>query len=139
MLKYMLDTNISIYIVKNRPEVVGVRSNIRIALLYLSAWLGGNGCVPIDNLMEDAATAEISRAQLWQWIRHPEARLESGVKIDSAMYRAVRAGIVDELVESAAGESPGLLARAAELLDELVLNDEFASFLTLRAYAVISR
>jgi malate synthase len=117
----------------------GVRSNIRIALLYLSAWLGGNGCVPIDNLMEDAATAEISRAQLWQWIRHPEASLESGAKIDSAMYRAVRAGIVDELVESAAGESPGLLARAAELLDELVLNDEFASFLTLRAYAVISR
>ena len=117
----------------------GVRSNIRIALLYLSAWLGGNGCVPIDNLMEDAATAEISRAQLWQWIRHPEARLESGGKIDGAMYRAVRAGIVDELVESAAGESPGLLARAAELLDELVLNDEFASFLTLRAYAVISR
>ena len=64
----------------------GVRSNIRIALLYLSAWLGGNGCVPIDNLMEDAATAEISRAQLWQWIRHPEARLESGAKIDGAMY-----------------------------------------------------
>lgn len=116
----------------------GVRGNIRIALLYLSAWLGGNGCVPIDNLMEDAATAEISRAQLWQWVHHPEAGLESGGKIDRAMYRAARSQIVHELVESSAQQSAGWLAKAAELLDELVLNDEFAAFLTLRAYAVIT-
>ncbi len=116
----------------------GLRSNIRIALLYLSAWLGGNGCVPIDNLMEDAATAEISRAQLWQWIRHPEAHLEGGNKIDAGMYRAARIQIIEELTEHADKEFAGLLTKAAELLDELVLNDEFAAFLTLQAYEEIS-
>jgi len=116
----------------------GLRSNIRIALLYLAAWLGGNGCVPIDNLMEDAATAEISRAQLWQWIRHPEARLEGGRKIDAAMYREARAEILDTLGEHAAEEFASQLVKAAELLDELVLDDEFAAFLTLKAYEVIS-
>jgi len=116
----------------------GVRSNIRIALLYLSAWLGGNGCVPINNLMEDAATAEISRAQLWQWVRHPDARLESGSKIDAAMYRSARIHIVEELAGQAEREFARSLAKAAELLDDLVLNDEFAPFLTLKAYEVIS-
>jgi len=116
----------------------GLRSNIRVALLYLAAWLGGNGCVPIDNLMEDAATAEISRAQLWQWIRHPQAYLEGGNKIDAEMYHATRGRIVDELQEHAEGAFAGCLAKAAELLDELVLNDEFATFLTLQAYEVIA-
>jgi malate synthase len=116
----------------------GVRSNIRVALLYLAAWLGGNGCVPIDNLMEDAATAEISRAQLWQWIRHPEARLDSGAKIDAALYRKLRAEIFGSLAQAAPGEFAGLLAKAAELMDDLVLNDQFATFLTLQAYEVIS-
>ncbi|HLF30321.1 MAG TPA: malate synthase A, partial [Xanthomonadales bacterium] len=116
----------------------GLRSNIRIAVLYLSAWLGGNGCVPIDNLMEDAATAEISRAQLWQWIRHPRARLENGAPIDAALYRAERIRIVEGLMQQADSDTVKLLARAAVLLDGLVLDDEFAAFLTLKAYEVIS-
>ena len=116
----------------------GLRSNIRITLLYLASWLGGNGCVPIDNLMEDAATAEISRAQLWQWVRHPEAQLDSGIEINNPMYRAARAQIVDELVEQSEGEFSSQLIKAAELLDDLVLDDEFATFLTLKAYEVIS-
>ena len=116
----------------------GVHSNIRIALLYLAAWLGGNGCVPIDNLMEDAATAEISRAQLWQWIRNPEARLENGEKIDAALYRSAREQILDGLVKTAEADFSPLLKKAAQLLDDLVLDDEFATFLTLQAYEVIS-
>ena len=116
----------------------GLRSNIRIALLYLAAWLGGNGCVPIDNLMEDAATAEISRAQLWQWVRHPGAVLDGGRNVDVSMYRAARVQIVDELVARAGAESVANLNRAAELLDDLVINDEFAAFLTLKAYEIIS-
>ena len=116
----------------------GLRSNIRIALLYLAAWLGGNGCVPIDNLMEDAATAEISRAQLWQWVRNPGAVLEDGRNIDLAMYCAARARIADDLIERAGSAAVANLVKAAELLDELVLNEEFAAFLTLKAYEVIS-
>jgi malate synthase len=116
----------------------GLRSNIRIALLYLEAWLGGNGCVPIDNLMEDAATAEISRAQLWQWIRNPEAKLESGANIDSAMYRAARSQILEMLMEHADQGMSRRLKTAKELLDKMVLEDEFPDFLTLDAYRIIS-
>jgi malate synthase len=116
----------------------GLNSNIRVALLYLTAWLGGNGCVPIDNLMEDAATAEISRAQLWQWIRHEDARLEDGTLIDDQVYRDARRDIVAAL-ESGAGESfTTQLHQAADLMDALVLSDDFADFLTLQAYETIS-
>jgi len=124
--------------VKGTITESGLRANIRVALLYLAAWLEGNGCVPIDNLMEDAATAEISRAQLWQWIRHPEAQLEDGADIDAATYRAARGQIKEFLVEHAGNHGTTALNKAAELLDELVLNDEFADFLTLRAYQAIS-
>ena len=113
----------------------GLRGNIRVALLYLSAWLGGNGCVPIDHLMEDAATAEICRAQLWQWIRHPEAKLATGTNIDEAMYRTAKAQILGKLVEKADRDLYKHLSKAAELLDEMVLDDSFATFLTLKAYA----
>jgi len=115
----------------------GFRSNIRIALLYLQAWLGGNGCVPIDNLMEDAATAEISRAQLWQWLRNPAAKLDNGSGIDTGMYRAERSRILDDLLQQAGAGESAQLRKAAELMDRLVLNDEFATFLTLDAYAAI--
>ena len=94
--------------------------------------------MPIDNLMEDAATAEISRAQLWQWIRSPQAKLVSGEQITASMYRSARAQIVEELVSQASGDAARNLTRAAELMDDLVLNDEFAPFLTLKAYELIS-
>jgi len=112
----------------------GFRSNIRVALLYLAAWLGGNGCVPIDNLMEDAATAEISRAQLWQWIRHPKAMLQNGNKIDATAYRSARSHVVDHLAGELKGQESKNLHTAADLLDRLVLDDDFAAFLTLQAY-----
>ena len=115
----------------------GMRANIRVALLYLSAWLGGNGCVPIDNLMEDAATAEISRTQLWQWVRHSQARLEDGRDIDLALF----AGLLDEtlagLLENESPQNAALLQDAAGLLNRLTLNDQLAGFLTLEAYEML--
>ena len=115
-----------------------MRGNIRVALLYLAAWLDGNGCVPIDHLMEDAATAEISRAQLWQWIRHPKAQLAGGVNIDAELYQGMRTEILDALEADASPATADQLRSAAGLLDDLTLNDEFATFLTLKAYQLIS-
>ena len=113
----------------------GVRTNVRVALHYLAAWLAGSGAVAIDNLMEDAATAEISRAQLWQWIRHGAA-LDDGRPVTAEMYRAVRAEELAALQGSLA--DAGATARmtdAAELLDGLVLDERFVEFLTIPGYA----
>ena len=105
----------------------GVRQNINVGVLYLAAWLGGSGAVPLYNLMEDAATAEISRTQLWQWIHHG-ARLDDGRVIDAELYRRVR----DEELSSI-GDKPHVKT-AARIFDELILADELADFLTLPAY-----
>jgi malate synthase len=110
----------------------GVRQNINVGILYLEAWLGGLGCVPLYNLMEDAATAEISRTQLWQWIHH-EATLDDGRTIDEAMYRQIR----DEELKSI-GNRPHI-DKAVEILDRLILSDELADFLTLPAYDELLR
>jgi len=111
----------------------GVRTNVSVALQYTAAWLGGLGAVAINDLMEDAATAEISRAQLWQWIR-TRARTADGTAVDADLYRRVRS---DE-VEALTGRVDGIrLAQAAALLDALVLADRFEAFLTLPAYDVL--
>ena len=114
----------------------GLRNNVSVALQYLAAWLSGNGCVPIYNLMEDAATAEISRAQVWQWIRHPSGLLDDGRKVTAAMFRdmlaAEQARLAGELGEAAWRK--GNFPRAGELLDEITTSDRFATFLTLSAY-----
>jgi malate synthase len=103
----------------------GLRANTRVALAYLDNWLRGNGAAAIDNLMEDVATAEIARSQLWLWrsrgILWPER------------YRAIR----DEELAKLGGLDAGRMAEAVDLLDRLVLDDDFAEFLTLRAYAVL--
>jgi malate synthase len=110
----------------------GVRGNIRVAIEYLAAWLDGQGCVPINHLMEDAATAEISRAQLWQWIRHDAGRLDDGRNIDAELVRGWQSEIVDELrEEGSVGEQ---LDAAAELLEHVTHSDEFIEFITLPAY-----
>jgi malate synthase len=113
----------------------GVRQNINVGILYLEAWLGGLGCVPLYNLMEDAATAEISRTQLWQWIHH-EAKLDDGRTIDAALYSQLR----DEELSSIrqrlgdARVAQGFLGSATRIFDALILDDELADFLTLPAY-----
>src|SRR5205085_6886465 len=108
----------------------GLRQNVNVGILYLEAWLGALGCVPLYNLMEDAATAEISRTQLWQWLHH-EARLDDGRLIDATLYKKLR----DEEVASMRGRvSEPSLARATRLFDELTLSDTLADFLTIPAY-----
>ena len=111
----------------------GVRANVRVALAYLDRWLRGNGAAAIDNLMEDAATAEIARSQLWHWrTRAVPARRRAG----RGRGRCT-AAIRDEELARLGGAGTGRLAEAADLLDRLVLDDDFAEFLTLRAYALL--
>jgi malate synthase len=105
----------------------GVRLNVNVALQYLNAWLDGNGAAAIYNLMEDTATAEISRAQLWQWLYHG-AKLGDGRTFTKDMYRQIRAEELATLGDSA------YYREAAEILDELVLNETFIEFLTFVAY-----
>jgi malate synthase len=109
----------------------GARLNVSVALQYLDSWLRGNGAAAINNLMEDAATAEISRSQLWQW-RTTGASLDDGGALTADRYRGIRA---EELAALSAGAPAGArLDDAAELLDALVLDDQFTEFLTLPAY-----
>jgi len=110
----------------------GLRQNVNVGIRYLAAWLGGSGAVPLEHLMEDAATAEISRTQLWQWIRHG-ARLEDGRTVDAALYRRIR----EEELQSI-GEKPQVQT-AARLFDELILAPELADFLTIPAYEELLR
>ncbi len=107
----------------------GFRMNVDVGLQYVNSWLLGNGAAAIYNLMEDAATAEISRGQLWQWIQNG-AKLEDGIPCTAELYLKVRA----EELEKAGGAGAGRYAEAAEILDSLVTAPNFAEFLTLPAY-----
>ncbi len=113
----------------------GFRQNVNVGILYLEAWLRGTGCVPLYNLMEDAATSEISRAQVWQWV-YGGASLDDGRKITLALYGKVRdeelAGIRKRIGETAWAE--GKFALAAKLFDEMVAAPALPEFLTLPAY-----
>jgi malate synthase len=110
----------------------GVASNVRVALQYLAAWLDGTGAVAISNLMEDVATAEIARAQLWHWIRR-RARLAEGVEMSIELYRAARNAVLCDLL-AVSGANGATLRCAATLLDELVESESFVEFLTTPAY-----
>lgn len=118
----------------------GLHTNVSIGLRYISAWLGGRGSVPIFNLMEDAATAEISRAQVWQWANHG-ATLSDGRKITLALVRHVVKQELGRLEEEVGPElfAHGNYTLAAELFDLLVSSEEFKEFLTLAAYPHLLR
>ena len=108
----------------------GLGVNLDVGLQYLAAWLGGNGCVPIYHLMEDAATSEICRAQLWQWVKHGSTMADGRV-VTPALVRTM----MEEHVEKLRTRVPEKqLTLAAQLYDEMVINPDFAEFLTLRAY-----
>ena len=108
----------------------GFRLNVDVALQYINSWLMENGAAAIYNLMEDAATAEISRAQIWQWIRHG-ASLDDGRPATRALYQQTR----DEQLAKLTASDPARYKEAAEILDSMILADAFPEFLTLPAYA----
>jgi malate synthase len=117
----------------------GLRNNVDVSIRYMASWLGGNGCVPIHNLMEDAATAEISRAQLWQWVHH-KSRLADGRAVTLELVRQVTREELDNIraeVGDAAFAS-GHYEHAAKLVDELTAKEKFETFLTLTAYREIA-
>jgi malate synthase len=125
----LLDTRIE----GGRVTEAGVVTNVSVALQYLASWLSGNGAAAINNLMEDAATAEISRSQLWQWRVHG-VTLDDGRPMTSDLYASVR----DVELERQRAAAPGFRwTDAAALLDDLVLSDDFAEFLTLGAYPIL--
>jgi malate synthase len=110
----------------------GVRNNVSVAIQYLSAWLQGSGAVAIFNLMEDAATAEISRSQLWQWVKRA-APLAGDGKASAAVYRKIR----DEELEKLGGKGRERYGDAAAILDGLVLSSTIDEFLTLKTYEML--
>jgi malate synthase len=116
----------------------GIRLNIDVGIRYLASWMSGNGCVPIYGLMEDAATAEISRAQLWQWARHG-AHTKEGSTVSGASLNAAIAGELEKLRRELGGPAfdTGRFEAAGRLFGEMVTGEEFAEFLTLAAYDYI--
>ena len=117
----------------------GVRNNINVGIHYLGSWLAGNGCVPIHNLMEDAATAEISRSQVWQWVVSPKGKLDDGRKVTAEMVRGI---IPEELakvkaVVTAQGEKTETYDQAAKIFEEMSLGDNYPEFLTLPLYGAM--
>jgi malate synthase len=124
---------LDVRVADGRITEAGLRTNVDVALQYLDAWLRGTGAVAIHNLMEDAATAEISRSQLWQWLTHRVAVDGCGT-MSANVYRQIREQVVGELRQSAPAESR--LDDAAALLDDLVLGD-WQDFLTVPGYRLL--
>jgi malate synthase len=117
----------------------GMRTNISVGLQYIEAWLRGSGAVPINNLMEDAATAEISRAQIWHWIRHPKGVLQDGRKVTVELFRQL---MEEELqkIKAAWGEEAFQSSRfetARQLFDQMTVSDQFEEFLTIPGYNLL--
>jgi malate synthase len=123
-----------------RPEQpiteAGLRNNIHVGIHYLGSWLAGNGCVPIHNLMEDAATAEISRSQVWQWVASPKGILDDGRKVDAKMVRLMIGEELAKVKETviAQGEDVATCDQAAKIFTDMSLTPEYPEFLTLPLY-----
>ena len=124
-----------------KPEApiteAGLRYNINVGIHYLGSWLAGNGCVPIHNLMEDAATAEISRSQVWQWIRSTKGVLDDGRKVTADMVRAMIPQELAKVKEVAPNGDNPTYVRAAQIFEEMSTSEQFAEFLTLPLYEEI--
>jgi malate synthase len=116
----------------------GVRKNINVGILYLESWLMGVGAAALYNLMEDAATAEISRTQIWQWLKN-EAKLEDGKTLMPEMILTWQEEELEKIKDYVGEErfKNGKFTLATELFDDLILNDNFEEFLTLKAYQYI--
>jgi malate synthase len=117
----------------------GLRINIGIGIQYMAHWLDGNGCVPLYHLMEDAATAEISRAQVWQWVHHDQGLLSDGRNVTIDLVRQIIKEEMDAIQTAVGQEQFDRIPyqQAAQLFDRIIENPEFEEFLTLRAYEYI--
>jgi len=117
----------------------GLKWNIDVGLQYLAAWLDGNGCVPIYNLMEDAATAEISRTQVWQWCKHG-SKLDDGKTVTPQLVREATASVLEKLKNQIGADkfNAGKLPTAGKILVELMTSPNFHEFLTTDAYAYLA-
>jgi malate synthase len=118
----------------------GLRNNISVSLQYLESWLRGSGCVPINNLMEDAATTEIARAQIWQWIHHPKGILDDGRKVTIELYKELARDELEK-IKTAVGEQQFARRKfqtAAQIFDSIITDDQFVEFLTLPAYKYLN-
>jgi malate synthase len=115
----------------------GFENNVEVCVRYMAAWLDGNGCVPIHNLMEDAATAEISRSQIWQWLHAGNQHLDDGTAIDYALLKSTLRALPARLGDTTALPGGNRITQAIGLLDDLSLADELAPFLTVPAYRQI--
>jgi len=119
----------------------GIRNNISVGIQYIGSWLAGNGCVPVYNLMEDAATAEISRSQIWQWMRSPKGVLDDGRKVTADLFRKL---LPEELakVRTLLGEEAwkaGKYEEAAKLFEQITTSNDYVEFLTLPGYEWLTR
>src|SRR5216110_2991862 len=123
-----------------RPEgpitEAGLRNNISVGIQYLGAWLAGNGCVPVFNLMEDAATAEISRSQIWQWMRSSKGKLDDGRKVTRELFERLLAEELPKVKTYLGNEAwnAGKYEEGAKLFDRITTDDRYVEFLTLPAY-----
>ena len=117
--------------------MAGLRLNVNVAIQYIGSWLSGVGCVPIFNLMEDAATAEICRSQVWQWVHSPLGVLDDGAKVDIKMVEAIIAEELPKIKDDHKNDVGGNYVRAADLFLSLVESYTFTEFLTLPAYEQI--
>jgi malate synthase len=115
----------------------GLRNNVSVALQYLASWLGGNGAVAIFNLMEDAATAEIARSQIWQWV-HNDVKLDTGVKVSAEFVQRVVDEELAKIRDTVGAESfdTDRFAQARDLFVQVALADDYADFLTVPAYQI---
>ncbi len=127
-------------IAKGKITEAGLRENISVSLQYMAAWLDGNGSVPINNLMEDAATAEISRAQLWQWVHHSTGVLDQGRNITYDMFKSLLRQEMENIRQLVGDDTfeNGQFRRAANLLDKITVDEDFCEFLSIVAYDEIA-
>jgi malate synthase len=115
----------------------GFRNNISVGVQYLAAWLAGRGAVPVFNLMEDAATAEISRAQVWQWIHHDRGVLEDGTEVTEDLFNKTLEEELEKIKNDIVGPErweTDEFGNAAQLFARISTDDEFVEFLTLPGY-----
>ena len=112
----------------------GFDNSVEVCVRYLAAWLDGQGCVPIHWLMEDAATAEISRTQLWQWLHHGSLSLDDGTPVDFTLFDRALLALPSKLADRMRLPGGSKIDQAIALLDELTRAEELADFLTLSAY-----